>query len=155
MSKLSVFESESEVRDRLVGTWNLVLTEETLHDGSTRPFPQFGSHGKGFLMYQADGHMCAVLLNPDRPQSGDSVHITPDERGTAAADRSFAYCGRYEIDVERKQIVHLPEIATASGYVGSRQIRPYQFEGKRLIFTDVEKDGSAVARWKIVWEKAH
>jgi hypothetical protein len=73
----------------------------------------------------------------------------------AADDGTFAYCGRYEIDVERKQIVHLPEIATAQGYVGSRQVRPYQFEGQRLIFSDIEKQEADVESWKIVWEKAH
>jgi hypothetical protein len=58
-------------------------------------------------------------------------------------------------DVERKQIVHLPEIATARGYVGSRQVRPYQFEGQRLIFSDIEKQEADVESWKIVREKAH
>jgi hypothetical protein len=45
-------------------------------------------------------------------------------------------------------------VATDPGYVGSRQIRPYVFEGGRLILSDVEKDDPMVARWKIVWEKA-
>jgi hypothetical protein len=97
--------------------------------------------------------MCAVLLNGDGPKSRDSIDPALDEK-VAAADGTFAYCGRYELDEERKEIVHLPEIATASGFVGSPQIRPYQFEGERLIFADTEKDGSPVARWKIVWEKA-
>lgn len=154
MSKLPVFgETESQVRSRVVGTWKLVSTEETLKDGGTRPFPQFGPHAEGFLMYQADGHMCAFLENPDRPKWCDPARATLEER-VAAADGIFAYCGRYEIDVERKQIVHLPEIATAHRYVGSRQVRPYQFEGEHLIFSDVEKGGVDVTRWKIVWQKA-
>lgn len=152
---MSVFgEIESEVRCRVAGTWKLVSTEETLKGGGTRPFPQFGAHGKGFLMYQANGYMCVVLENPNRSKPGDPVRSTRDEN-VAAADGIFAYCGRYEIDVERKQIVHLPEIATAHGYVGSRQVRPYQFEGERLIFSDVEKGDAEVSSWKIVWERAH
>jgi hypothetical protein len=43
-------------------------------------------------------------------------------------------------------------VASDQGYLGSRQVRPYRFEGERLIFSDVEKDDPAVARWKIVWE---
>jgi len=66
----------------------------------------------------------------------------------------YAYCGRYEIDVEQELIVHQPEVATDPGYVGSRQFRPYVFEGDRLIFSDFEKHDSSVSRWKIVWEKA-
>jgi hypothetical protein len=147
-------QTESEIRNQIVGTWKLVSTEETMKDGSTRPFLSFGPHGKGFLMYQRDGYMCADLVNADRPKWVDPMHTTLEEK-TAAADGTFAYCGRYEIDVERRQIVHLPEIATDPGYVGSRQIRPYQLEGRRLILSDVAKGDPSVARWKIVWEKVH
>jgi hypothetical protein len=154
MSRRSILgETESGLRGRLVGTWKLVSTEEKLKDGGTRPFPQFGADGKGFLMYQADGYMCAFIQNPNRSKSRDLVRAALDEK-VAADDGTFAYCGRYEIDVERKQIVHLPEIATAHGYVGSRQVRPYQFEGQRLIFSDIEKQEADVESWKIVWEKA-
>src|SRR5262249_9227689 len=68
----------------------------------------------------------------------DHVHPTPEEK-LAAAGGTFAYCGRYEIVVKQKQIVHLPEVATDPGYVGSRQIRPYTFQHGRLILSDVEK----------------
>lgn len=138
--------AESNIRDRIVGTWKLVSTEQTMNDGTTRPFAGYGPHAQGFLMYQRDGYMCAVLVNPDRPK------LAIEEK-VASADGAFAYCGRYEIDVEQKQIIHLPEVATNPGYVGSRQNRPYVFEGERLIFSDVEKHDSTVLRWKIVWEK--
>jgi hypothetical protein len=144
--------TESEIRDRIVGTWKLVSTEETLKDGTTRPFPAFGPHAKGFLMYQSDGYMCAILANSGRVKQADPAHATAEEKA-AAADGTFSYCGRYEIDVEQERIVHLPEVASVPGYVGSRQIRPYRFEGGRLIFSDVEKDDPSVARWEIVWEK--
>ena len=145
-------QSESEIRDRIVGTWKLVSAEQTLKDGTTRPYPRFGAKGKGFLMYQRDGYMCADLVNPDRPKWTDTAHPTPEEK-LAAADGTFAYCGRYEIDVKQKQIVHLPEVATDPGYVGSRQLRPYAFEDDRLILSGIEKNDPSVARWKIVWEK--
>ena len=145
-------QTESEVRDRLVGTWRLVSTEETLKDGSTRPFPAFGPHAKGFLMYQRDGYMCAVLADPDRHKVADPAHATPEEK-LAAANATFSYCGRYEIDVKQAQIIHLPEVASDPAYVGSRQVRPCRFESGRLVLSDVEKNDPAVARWKIVWEK--
>ena len=141
-----MLEKKSHIRDLIVGTWKLVLTEQTMNDGSTRPFANFGPHAKGFLMYQSDGYMCAVLVNPDRQK--EAV-----EEKTAAAGGTFFYCGRYEIDVEQKQIVHLPEVATDPGWVGSRQVRPYTFERDRLIFSDVEKHDPTISRWKIVWEK--
>ena len=89
-------QSESEIRDRIVGTWKLVSAEQTLKDGTTRPYPGFGAKGKGFLMYQRDGYMCADLVNPDRPKWADTAHPTPEEK-LAAGDGTFAYCGRYEL----------------------------------------------------------
>jgi hypothetical protein len=148
----AIAQTESEIRDRIAGTWKLVSTEETLKDGTTRPFASFGPHTKGFLMYQRDGYMCADLVNPDRAKWADPAHATPEEKA-AAADGTFAYCGRYEIDVKQGLIIHLPEVATDPGYVGSRQVRPYHFEGARLVLSDVEKNDPSVARWKIVWEK--
>ena len=145
-------QSESELRDRLIGTWKLVSTEQTLTDGTTRPYPQYGTKGKGFLMYSRDGYMCADLSNPDRPKWVDSDKPTTEEK-IAAGGGTFAYCGRYEIDFKEHRIVHLPEVATDPGYVGSRQIRPYKFENDRLVLGDVTTQPPGVVRWKIVWEK--
>ncbi|HUA16143.1 MAG TPA: lipocalin-like domain-containing protein [Verrucomicrobiae bacterium] len=139
--------TESEIQDRLVGTWKLVSTEETLRDGTTRPFPSFGPHAEGFLIYHPNGYMCALLVNHDRTTAADPSHRRPEKPA------AFAYSGRYEIDGKREQIVHLPEIATKPEYVGSRQVRPYRFEGSRLILSDVEREDPSVARWQIVWEK--
>jgi hypothetical protein len=147
-------QTESDIRDRIVGTWKLVSTEQTLKDGTTRPYPQYGAQGKGFLMYQRDGYMCADLVNPDRAKWADPMHPTSEEK-LAAGDGTFAYCGRYEIDVRQQQIIHLPEVATDPGYVGSRQSRPYSFQDGRLIFSSDIKNDPTVARFKIVWEKAH
>ena len=113
---------------------------------------RYGARGKGFLMYQADGYMCANLVDPDRAKWADSRRPTHGE-SIAAGEGTFAYCGRFEIDVEKQQVIHLPEVATDPGYVGSRQIRPYRFEGDKLILGDVVKDDPEIVRWKIVWEK--
>jgi len=104
-------------------------------------------------MYSRDGYMCAVLVNPDRPELAAAVHPATEEKAASAA-ATFAYCGRYEIDVKNNRLVHLPEVATGRGYEGSRQIRPYKFEDGRLVLSDVETQEPGVARWKIVWEKA-
>jgi len=78
-------QTESEIRNQIVGTWKLVSTEETMKDGTTRPFLSFGPHGKGFLMYQPDGFMCADIVNPDRPKWADPSHATLEEKTAAAA----------------------------------------------------------------------
>ena len=60
-------QTRKTLRDQLVGTWRLVAATQRLADGSVRADPQPGPHGVGYIMYDATGHMCVVLANPDRP----------------------------------------------------------------------------------------
>src|SRR5579864_4013337 len=83
-------QSESDIRDRIVGTWKLVWTEQTMKDGTHRPSPTFGRNAKGFLMYERDGFMCADLVNPDRPKWADPQHPTGDEKSAAFLSKYLA-----------------------------------------------------------------
>jgi len=144
-------QDEAEIRRKIVGTWKLVFEENTLKDGSKTH--EYGPNGKGFLMYSADGHMCAVEMNPNPPKWRNPVRPTQQEKAEAF-DGSYGYCGPYEIDMKQSQLIHLPEVSTGPGYVGTRQLRPYQFEGNRLILTGgAVEDETEVASWKVVWEK--
>src|SRR3954467_3572249 len=86
--------TESEVRSKLVGTWKVVSSEETLKDGTKRPNLHIGPHGKAFLLYSADGYMCAELMNSDRP-SWKNKEKPSDEEKLSSFNGFFSYCGRY------------------------------------------------------------
>ncbi len=49
--------------------------------------------------------------------------------------------------------VNLPEVSTGPGFVATRQVRPYHFEGNRMTLSDTVEDESDVVSWRIVWEK--
>jgi TolB-like protein len=74
----------------------------------------------------------------------------------AAIDGLAAYCGRYEIDEAQHIMWHYPEIAADPGYVGTKQPRPFRFEGDHLIFSGPQPSGEnqKVDRWTIVWQRA-
>jgi Lipocalin-like domain len=142
----------SSVRKMFVGTWKLVSTREQLRDGRTRPYPDLGEKGSGYLIYTDDGHMCATLMKPDRPNwKNDDEHSTDAEKISAASGFT-SYCGRYAIDESSHIMLHYPEVAFRPNYVGTVQKRPYRFEGKRLIFSDTVATGE-VQRWTITWER--
>jgi hypothetical protein len=144
-------DTASSVRARITGTWELVSTTEYMTDGSKRPYPEVGPNGKGFLMYTADGHMCAAGMNPDRPGWKDANNPTDAEK-LRAMDGFFSYCGRYEIDVASHTIYHYPEVALEPGFVGTKQKRPYKFDREILTFSD--KDASpGIERYAISWKK--
>src|SRR5262249_40072738 len=67
-------------KQRLVGTWKLVSSKWTTNNSKTTFDPLVGPHGTGFLVYTSDGHMCAELMNPDRPAWKDKLRPTDQEK---------------------------------------------------------------------------
>jgi Lipocalin-like domain len=147
------FHGSPKAQAQFVGTWKLISTEEKLKDGSSRPYQDVGPHGTGYLIYTADEHMCAELTGADRPK----WNVPPTSAQKIAALETFsAYCGRFEVDEVNHVMWHYPELALDPNFVGTKQRRPYRFEGNRLIFSDKqapEEDDQTVDRWTIVWEK--
>jgi hypothetical protein len=144
--------SQSSIQKQFLGTWKLVSTEEKLKDGTSRPYQDVGAHGVGYLMYAADGHMCAELANPDRP-TWDDPPTTAQK--VSAIEGIAAYCGRFEVDEKNHIMWHYPEVAWKPSYVGTKQQRPYRIEGNRLTFSGKQPpdEDQTVAHWTIVWEK--
>ena len=142
----------ASVRARFIGTWRLVSARETLKDGTVRPYKNLGPKGQGYLMYSADGHMCAELMNPERPR----WDTPPTAQQKAASLEGFvAYCGRFEVDAAKHLMTHYPEVAWKPNYVGTKQVRPYSFEGEHLVYSArTPPDGEPeVVEWRIEWEK--
>ena len=140
-----------EDHTHIIGTWELVSTEERLTNGSKRPYLDVGALGKGYLMYTADGHMCAAAMNPERPAWQDVNKPTETEK-VRAMDGFFGYCGRYEIDTLHHTIYHYPEVSLDPNFVGSKQIRPYGLDTEILTFSD--KDTTpGVESYTIRWRK--
>jgi hypothetical protein len=110
-----------------------------------------GPRGKGFLIYTADGHMCAAGMNPDRPAWRDVDKPTKAEK-LRAMDGFFGYCGRYEIDAVNQVIYHYPEVALDPNAVGTKQPRPYKFDGEKLIFSDKET-AHGIVSYAITWKR--
>jgi Lipocalin-like domain len=139
---------------QLVGTWKLVSIEDTMTNGKVQPSAQFGPHPDGFLMYEADGHMCATLVNADRPAWKDPAKPTDAEK-IAYYDTLVAYCGTYKLDSATSTVTHYPEIAWEPAYVGSTQPRPFRIEGDRLIITVTRgMSDEGIAKRVLVWERA-
>jgi Lipocalin-like domain len=143
----------ASVHDKLVGTWVLVSARDRMKDGGERFYPDLGAHGKGYLVYTADGHMCAQLMNPDRPKWKEFDKPTEAEK-ISAIDGFSAYCGRYEVDEEQGTLVHLPELAWSPNYVGTRQLRPYTLQDDVLTFAGKPLDEPEVESYSITWRKA-
>lgn len=137
---------------QLIGTWQLVSIEDTMKDGTVKAPDQFGAHPRGFLMYHPDGHMCASIMNSDRPAWKDSNKATDTEKITYY-DTFIAYCGAYQLDAAKSVVTHYPTVAWTPSYVGSTQVRPFKIDGNRLIIT-VANPLPTVTKRILVWKRA-
>lgn len=135
-----------------VGTWRLVSSVEVLPDGTSRPYG-FGPHARGYLMYDATGHVCAQVMDPDRPKWVDPERPTAQEVKTSY-DGFGGYCGSYTVDEKSHTSAHIPEVSLDPNLVDQQKPRSYAFENDRLVYRGVEKlDPIGESHWTMIWAK--
>ena len=146
-------ESLIDARRPFVGVWNLASFTE--HAGSAGVFIPLGMGAVGFLIYTADGFVSAQLMRRDRKafganpwaanQSGDRADLTKDY---------IAYCGRYEVDVEKAEVVHFPIVALVPNLIDQKQRRSFTFKDKTLTLVIMQNDpDGGVIESRLVWTR--
>ena len=118
-------------KGHLAGTWKYI----SLSGRSTKGdfiFP-YGKHMFGMLMYDPEGNMSTLLMDPNRPRFslGDMMNGTPDELETAF-EGFDAYCGTYTLDEQNSTITHHVKGAKFPNWVGTDQIRFYEISDDTL-----------------------
>jgi hypothetical protein len=139
------------LRDSLVGTWRLVAARQQLSDGSSRPDPQPGARGVGYLMYDATGHVCVVIANPDRPAWRAPASPT-DAEVRAAFQGLVAYCGTYETNERERSVIHHIEADREPHVAGTERKRLAAITGRRLVLRPTSLP-AGVAEWTVEWER--
>ena len=147
--------SESGLRERLVGVWELVSIRETLADGSERDRPEFGPKPAGLLVYTASGVVSVHFMRRDRAAWRNEEPASERERADALAGYG-GYAGRFSVGEEggRAFVLHHVEVAAIPNRVGRDLKRFCSFEGDRLTLRPepVERDGSVLRR-SLTWRR--
>jgi hypothetical protein len=136
------------MRDRLLGTWELVSYESFEPDGrSRRPF----GDAVGRITYDAAGNMTGQVMRPHRGRV-DSRDVQT-EKLRAAYTGYIAYFGSYEVSQGGDSVVHHVVGALNPSIVGTDQERRLRFEADRLVLeADVPK-GEGNARHVLTWRR--
>jgi hypothetical protein len=137
----------------LVGTWRLVSYESKDSAGGVQ-YP-FGEAAVGQLLFDANGHMSAMLMKPDRPPfASHDLHRGMDAEVRAAFDGFIAYFGTYTIDPAKQTVTLHVQGASYPNWVGGDQLRYYRFHGTRLVLTTppVQISGRSLVT-TLLWER--
>ena len=110
------------LKDQLVGTWTLLLSDNVKADGT-----QFGGYGPnpiGSVIFTADGHFSLAIVRSNVPKfaANDRLKGTPDEY-KAAAQGSLAYFGTYTVNDADKTLNLRVEGSSYPNWNGTQQAR--------------------------------
>jgi len=135
------------------GTWQLVSTRQTMADGSMRSDPDIGDRGVGQLMLDAsNGRMCVTVANGDRTPWADATKPT-DAEVREAMMKMVAYCGTWDVDTAKQELVYKLEIDRSPNQQGTERRRQYVWQGDRL-FLNPTPLPEGVTKWEIEWKRA-
>ncbi len=140
-------------KDQFVGTWKLVSFEARRSDGQI-VYP-FGRGAMGVISYDTRGNMSVQLMRSDRPAFAvsDFQKGTPEEI-KAAFEGFIAYFGTYDVNEEEATVTHHVRGSLFPNWVGSDQIRFFEFSGNRLTLrTPSIQLGGVVATSQLIWER--
>ena len=148
-------ETTVQLRGRLIGTWRLTGAE--LRSTSGKSMYPYGATPRGMLMFDRDGHMTAVMMQPDRPAfaSADPTTGTPDEIN--AAFQGFdACCGTYSVDEDHSTFTYHIEACLLPNWVGMDVSRLVRLEPPRLHLRVVRPYTFGGEEWTgvVSWERA-
>ncbi len=121
----------AQMRNPLVGTWNLIAYEDTPEKGRTE-FP-WGKHPSGVLIYDDTGHMAVQIQRTPGDRS-----IAKSESKLTSADKLkllgayTAYFGTYSVVWEQMTITHHITGNLFPVYIGSDQVKGFALDGDRL-----------------------
>ena len=135
------------VRDRLIGSWEMVSFENIAADGTRRP----GAYDRGQIFYDASGRMSAQLMHSSN--KADQSPPTDDARATAYR-RYLGYYGPFVVDEAKGTVTHIVDGSSNPSWVGSRQVRYYELtpDGQQLTLSVRNAEGRVTGT--LVWKRS-
>jgi Lipocalin-like domain len=114
----------------IVGTWRFVsFAREVIATGERQN--EFGDKPDGYISYQPDGRMFAMLVGGNRAKP---IGNTPtDEEKLRLFGTMIAYSGAYV--VEGDKITHKIDVSWNQTWTGDDQVRFFKIEGDTLTIT--------------------
>lgn len=140
-------------KEALVGVWKLVLFEYRRSNGEL-VYP-LGQDPTGSLIYHENGRYSVQVSRRDRPVFTSSYFkdLAPEQL-KIALDGYFAYYGTYEVNEAQKTITHYVEASLFPNWIGTEQVRHFEFSGNRLTLRMPPRKGGKEQRTGLlVWER--
>jgi hypothetical protein len=138
------------MKKELFGAWRLVEFE--LRDPGGNVIRPFGEDGIGLCMIDRSGYLSGQLMRCDRPQFASDSPTAEEIR--VAYSGYLAYFGKLEINEEKGTLVTHVEGCLNPDWVGTDQLRYFEFSGDYLVLrTPPMQVGGVEFTGTFTWEK--
>ena len=136
----------------LIGTWVPVSAEDRMANGEVH-YPAYGHYPRGYLIYDATGHMSVQLMNPEREKLG--LRTASLEQFKAAATGFLAYSGTYKVSRTDGRIIHHVDCALDPADLGTDMVRKFVLSADTLILTlgPYNEYGTVVESRTLIWKR--
>ena len=114
----------------ILGTWKFQsFVREVIATGERQN--EFGEKPSGYISYQPDGRMFAVLVGDNRHKPAGTVPT--DEEKAKLFGTLIAYSGTYTLDGDK--VTHKIDVSWNQSWTGADQVRFFKVEGNTLTIT--------------------
>lgn len=136
--------------ERFWGAWTLA-SYERIDSSGIISYPM-GTDPVGRITYDGFGRMSAQLMRRDRPKFASANR----QQGSAEEIRSaftgyIGYYGPYSLHEKESTVIHHVECCSFPNWVGTDQVRLFEFDGDRLI---LRAAGPEKSENKLIWVRA-
>lgn len=136
---------DAELRQALLGAWELVLWSNRRPDGVVEH--PFGHEARGVILYTPDGHMSVHMVRPGIAAFGGPPGDAPPDRIAAAYNGYVGYFGRFSVDAAHRIVTHHIEGAWYPDLRGD-QVRHCRIDGDRLFLEAETVTGWVTIEWR-------
>jgi len=136
----------------IAGTYTLLAVDNIRPDGSRVHL--YGENPKGILILDAAGNYSLQILSANRIKFGSADKSKgTDEENRQAVQGSNSHFGRYVLDSPKHTITFMIDHASFPNWEGTRQVRPFEFDGKVFKYTVPSPTTGGAATGEVIWEK--
>lgn len=136
----------------IAGTYTLLVVDNIKPDGSRVHL--YGDNPKGILILDEAGNYSLQILSANRAKFalGDKSKGT-DEENRQAVQGSNSHFGRYVADSLDHTITFFIDHASFPNWEGTRQVRPFEFDGKILKYSVPSPTSGGKVSGEVLWKK--
>lgn len=135
-----------------LGRWKL---ESCIGNNGDKNIYPIGRNPFGMLTYTEQYMMVFISSDERTPFSTDDIRAIPSEQIVADFPKFETYCGRYDVNHDKKIVTHFIENSKIPNQIGTEFRRYFSFEHEKLILKSTDSLLLNDESWlfELVWNK--